>query len=73
MREVALVARLVKVLRLVVLAAGGGMRAQVEIGSMRNAFQLAVAGSCERKPVFNVTGTGAFLGVVGKLIAVVLA
>ena len=72
-REVALVARLVKVLRLVVLAAGGGMRAQVEIGSMRNAFQLAVAGSGEREPILDVTGTGAFLGIVGKFIAVVLA
>src|SRR5688572_22165454 len=44
------------------------MRAEVEIGPVRHALDLAETGSRERKPVLDVARAGAVLGVVRELV-----
>ena len=73
MGEVTLVLLLVEVAHLLALSAGGGVGLEVEVGAMGDAFELAVSGRSKGKAVLDVAGTGADLGVVGELVAVMLA
>ena len=73
MREISLVLFLVEIFRLVVFAGMLRVLAQIVFAAMRHAFKLAKARRGERKLVLNVAGARANFGVVGQLVAVMLA
>ena len=50
-----------------------GVLFEVEVGSVGDAFEFAVAGGGEGELVFDVGGAGAFFGVVGEFVLVVFA
>ena len=73
MREISLVLFLIEIFCLVVFSRMLRVLAQIKFAAMRHAFQFAKARRGEWKLVFNVAGARANFGVVGQLVAVMLA
>ena len=71
-REIALVALVIKIAQLVPLAAMGGMLAQVIVGPMGHAFQFPVAGRGKRETVLDITRARSLFGIVRQFVLVVL-